>query len=424
MGLSLAHRQIHLNFFIFFFYMESKLCEILGKETETTKNYFKNFSDFTYLSKNAPRIGCGISLNGFIKELTFENKEGLEAKAVIKTSKTCKSEYVPDNLIYEGFVGKYLNKMSLRYPCFLETYGIFCYDLTSTAYDLMTNYEDLDIDILKSGLILKEEITIDDLKFSIENPTVFSVIIQHIKNADTIVEKNMNLEFLEFDLIYVLFQIYAPLVWLADEFTHYDLHHENVLIYEQENNSYVEYHYHLNDTEIVSFKSKYVAKIIDCGRCYFNDKDNDNDSFYGSSEKIYNELCKLINNDNDMIKKSGLKLFFGENSKYFIDIKKNNKSHQLRLLKMVSRMTKYRLDIMPPHLKQMLSKIVYDEKHGTKEMLESGLPEKINNIMDAFVELTDIVKNTIYVDKNNKRYENLIKLGDLHIYSDGRHMSL
>ena len=81
--------------------------------------------------------------------------------------------------------------------------------------------------------------------------------------------------------------------------------------------------------------------------------------------------------------------------------------------------TKYRLDI-----KQMLSKIVYDEKHGTKEMLESGLPEKINNIMDAFVELTDIVKNTIYVDKNNKRYENLIKLGDLHIYSDCRHMSL
>jgi hypothetical protein len=60
--------------------------------------------------------------------------------------------------------------------------------------------------------------------------------------------------------------------------------------------------------------------------------------------------------------------------------------------------------------------------HGTKENTTSGLPEKINNVTDAYVELERLVMDprTQYINDNT--YEHLTKIGDLHVYDNGRPM--
>jgi hypothetical protein len=56
-----------------------------------------------------------------------------------------------------------------------------------------------------------------------------------------------------------------------------------------------------------------------------------------------------------------------------------------------------------------------------KKLKESG----VQYSTESFLRLIQIVSqnNTIYIDKNNKYYENFTKLGDLHIFSDGRPMN-
>jgi hypothetical protein len=75
-----------------------------------------------------------------------------------------------------------------------------------------------------------------------------------------------------------------PLMCLQNEFTHYDLHSDNILIYEPVIGKYIQYHYFVDGNEI-SFKSKYIVKIIDYGRCYFHDTDTNN------SMNIHEKIC-------------------------------------------------------------------------------------------------------------------------------------
>ena len=44
-----------------------------------------------------------------------------------------------------------------------------------------------------------------------------------------------------------------PLATLSDVFTHYDLHLDNILLYEPIKNGYITYNYHLNSGKIIKF---------------------------------------------------------------------------------------------------------------------------------------------------------------------------
>ena len=384
-------------------HQDSDLDVLLGKEQSLMKGYFNNNTNLDLSIKNAKQLYIGKTI---IKELICKN-EGIKKSAIVKSL----IETSSDNLIYEGLVGKYLNRIGLRYPCFLETYGIYRRDF---------------------GLIHGEEIsiTLDDLKCAAENPLDFFCILQYLNKSETLLDKTIDDDFMRFDLLYALFQVYAPLAFLRNEFTHYDLHYENFLLIEQENNSYIEYHYYLNNGEVVTFKSKYITKIIDYGKCFFNDTENND--FYGSSEKIYDELNKLRgavkvppckNTQCDvMFCGGGFGMFY---KKYLVFSKcnKGNQSCDIRLLKMLSQIPKFYLSNLPDILKNMLKKILYNSKYETEEIIESGLPNSINNVLDAFIELKSIIKDHIIVSENNKYYENLNKLGDLHIYENGKYMN-
>ena len=395
---------------------DSGVCIAFGKESLVIKKHFKDFSDFSYLSADAKTIGSE-SANGFVKELTYTN-EGYVANAILKSSK----KNTADNLLYEGLVGNFLNRMGLIYPCFLETYGTYKYS-QDVAYFMMKISKNSPPGILETGLTLIKDITKDDLKMACITPVAIAALTQHLKDAKSLRDCLSVNTFLYYDLTTTLFQIYQTLSKLGDNFTHYDLHLSNILLYEPVKGHCIEYHYHLAD-KVISFKSKFITKIIDYGRCYFNDVENH--SFTGNSKKIYDELCK-IKECAKCGNNSGFQ-WLEYNKKnpandYYISSQILNKSHDLLPLKRIRKLPKHLLDNMPSDLTQMLKKVVFSGVYGTKELKTSGLPSKINNVDDAAIVLSNIVSSNFFISENTRRYNIYTKLGDLHVYNDGRPMN-
>jgi hypothetical protein len=426
---------------------DADVCMAFGTEADKIKKHFDNFDNFDLIRKPAKRIG-EVSANGFVKDLTYE-KDGYSANAILKSSASERA----DNLLYEGLVGRFLNKVGKQYPCFVETYGIYNYDPTEPAYIEMKTQKLSDPMVLKAGLTKIPVIHPVHLNNACEHSRYMAVLIQHLNDAKTINELLSNDEFIAHDLLNVLYQVYMPLAMLSNDFTHYDLHYKNVLLYEPVKGKYIHYHYHMPDYVtggpdiIVSFKCKYIAKIIDYGRCYFNDKENT--SFTGSSRGIYTEVCaqkECVNCGNKQgfrwLEKPKLKKQLATNS--FICSQIANQSHDLRLLYMVYYELKRRFKTAVAHylILRVLDKINYgigitlnkDEKaemkrnpnnwiyYGTQEVIASDLPRKINNVTDAYSEIERLVTNAWFQSSNDMFYAPLTKLGDLHIYDDGSPM--
>jgi hypothetical protein len=255
-------------------------------------------------------------------------------------------------------------------------------------------------------------------------PSQMAVMIQHIKDASTLNKMFLKPLFIERDLLNVLYQIYMPLATLANTFTHYDLHLNNVLIYEPVKGKYIQYKYLLNDGSVVEFKSSYIAKIIDYGRSFF--EDNSETGINRSSKSVYDTICQLE------VCEPGCGRFVGYDklapesfpgSFYFISGIKRNISHDLRLLYNLINRSFQKIN---PSLYNLAQKITYgvglkkDKQYGTKENIKSGLPNKIFNVVDAHIELKNMVKNNVL--KNNNDYQNKELLGTFNIYQNGREM--
>jgi hypothetical protein len=188
---------------------------------------------------------------------------------------------------------------------------------------------------------------------------------------------------------------------LSKVFTHYDLHANNVLVYEPVNGSYIEYHYHIGSEEII-FKSRYIAKIIDYGRCYFNP---------GFNPTLYTEC---VNNP------SSLESFAIDNP---YNSAKRNMSHDLRLINFIK--TNFSSTVwisqMPPIIFGQGMNKGY-EHFGTEENETKGYPAQINNVTDAFLWLKDTVTNQTQLTANETHYNGMTELGKLYIFDDGRNM--
>ena len=131
-----------------------------------------------------------------------------------------------------------------------------------------------------------------------------------------------------------------PLTMLSEQFTHYDLHLQNVLVYTPIENKYIHYHYHMYGYS-VDFKSKYIVKIIDYGRAYFNDNGRD-------SLDIYEHVC---NSKDCGGMKCGIDYGYANliperyiGSRNHITSYKPNISHDLRILHQIR---KYYYNIYP-----------------------------------------------------------------------------
>jgi hypothetical protein len=387
---------------------DSGVCIAFGKEENKIKQFFDNFVDFNWAISRR-RIGAP-SVNGFVYEITYERDNYL-AHAVLKSSTKASA----DNLSYEYFVGKIINKHFIkRFPCFVETYGMYQYKF-EPSYETMknnTNAESLQY-ILK---LYPDNVR---TKRACEFSKYLSLLTQNISNASTLksmltVEagKRTNAEckmFAQNDLAGCLYQLYFALNVVRDFFTHYDLHYQNVLIFEPVVNKYIHYNYVGRNGSVCSFKSKYIVKMIDYGRSFILDHSNLNGSM-----TEYTKVCaepKCITTCGDRV---GYAWLDPDPNDVHINSTKKNNTKDLWLLAIMGRpeMIKHFL----PELHMLLKKVAYNDG---AENLTVGYPHAINNVSDAERCLRDLINAPAQVQRNNALYDAVpyTKLGDLNIRS-------
>jgi hypothetical protein len=387
---------------------DSSVCIAFGKQSDDIKQFFDNYHTFKYLNGPLKRIGK-VSVNGFVFELNY-SRLNYNSYAVLK----CATKPDSDNLYYEYLVGLYVNKLNKRFPCFVETYDSYLYANTIT-YEYFKTNNSIEPEKMKNAFYP----TPVDYRTSCIYPSEIAILVQHIKDANTLYDMAKNKDFAKDELICALYQIYSALSYNSDTFTHYDLHGENVLIYEPRKGAYITYHYHFPGGDVVSFDSRYIAKIIDYGRCYFNDKEGKMDSL-----KIHKKICNTPNCDPRCGANKGYYWLVDRphNPNNQIASALNNISHDLRLLYTLKNVAHMSLTL------NLFMKLVYNHNHGTPELKASGLPRKVHNVVDAFNVINNIVKTQMAIDV--KKYSTLgyatsgytripmKKMGDLHVYLD------
>lgn len=190
-----------------------------------------------------------------------------------------------DNLQYEYYVGMYINQYILPYlPVFIETYELLRF--IPNGYDILFQIYSRQSNTLSEPLNMILTVEPHKVNFSEDPPveplnepsTNHALLLQDIYESYSFKDMNLmkfnagDIDYFQIDIPSILFQLYYSLDLLLRhptiQFVHKDLHVENIMIYELA--EYIEYHFECG-AEIVQFKSKYVVKIIDYGRCYIAD---------------------------------------------------------------------------------------------------------------------------------------------------------
>jgi hypothetical protein len=394
---------------------DSGVCIAFGKEIKTINKHFGGFVDFSYITSRIKRMGEPSS-NGFINEITYE-RNGYIANSILKSSVRSSA----DNLMFEYIVGQYINKQCKRFPCFVETYALFKYR-NEYVWNHIKNTSVLVSSIMKDSLESIPSVNEESMKLSCTHSKHLAILIQHIKDATSINKMLENFQFIQRDLVNVLYQIYMPLATLANTFTHYDLHKENVLIYEPIKGKYIQYRYILNDGTIVEFKSSYIVKIIDYGRSFFVN----NTGFKRSSKEIYDTICHLDECEPECGKYKGFHTLSPEEtpgSFYYISSSTRNMSHDLRLLNDIIKTRG--VDDYNDYLYEELEKVSYgvglepNKRFGTKERTETGTSQ-ILNVIDAHNALKHLlITRKLFYDE---LYDDMERLGTFTIYESVRPM--
>lgn len=420
---------------------DSGVCIAFGTESDKIKKFFNGFSSFDYVKYPIFRKSQGN--NGFVSEIDY-TRENYNANAILKSSiiKPFDEEYAADqttdNLAYEYIVGQFLNKVGKFYPCFLETYGVFRY-INDAVYTRLEKEKFSTVD-MKNAV---QQMNPQDPSFLADSCLYFDklcILIQHLKHATSLYEI-LTQSFINKELLFVLYQIYMPLAYLADEFTHYDLHAGNVLLYKPRVNGFIEYHYHLSEYSTTSFKSQYLVKIIDYGRCFFYETKEHN------SLALYNALCATQECDETIEatkRRSEYEIKYkmakgtprncgvnngysilppeeSEGSFYFISSQKRNKSHDLRLLFNIKEVfDEFKKMLFNDDIVKFIKNVKYDHEYGTKETESRFGSDTIYNVEDAFEHLNRLVNSEQNKTINASTYSSFEKIGDLHIYTDGR----
>lgn len=379
-------------------------CITFGTQSDQIRELFDEFKIPSPLidEKETKQIGKA-SNNGVIYRLKYQLKD-YNAYTIIKNA----LDEQADNLYYEAVVGWYINTKMRYYPCFVETYDLY---KNNNDRDPKTNLIN-DFNLNKLTALFPESTTELKPKTFKEVDTDFykkiteaKKLIETCKESDTI---SLNIQYLDnvttlFDILLIeipqrkpkyvydmytyLYQVYAPLGMLSDEFTHYDLHVNNVLIYKIDPNKYTKMIYHYPDNTTVEFNTVGIAKIIDYGRCYFKYNDAINSkNFIDTLEKNMNSSPKNSTKPNNP-DECGYVSFSQEFQKYYIDSRTHNKSHDLRLISNVNHIYKQ-------YINQVLFNIEYKEQYGTPEVSENRYTKKgdrIHNVNEMHEELRQML---------------------------------
>ena len=396
-------------------------CLSVGNENNKINEFFNNFTDFEYLNiyynNEKPKpITDSNNINGIIYQLEYTKKDELDhiynVYTILKTEIQSYSHFNnkshkwiiknPDSLLYEYYVGLFLNQYTKIFPCFCETYGIYKSDskktdLFTTITNIKKNLKLIDLDSTKINENFKnygcknKEINIHILIQYINNPKTFNSIHDYIING--------NLNFT--GLLPILYQIYLPLSILGNSFTHYDLHGNNILLQRLNNNNFIKFNYHISSTEIISFNTYYLVKIIDYGRCYF---ELDNDI---NTKKINTELTELRKIRKPSIKSSAeLNIYECPSTSVLI----NNESNLTADFKIFKDFKTFNYKGIPEYFKILLKEL-YSKIEKMSDLTVIKMADFLGNI---------IKNNETFKKENENKNIYINQIGILDVYTDNK----
>lgn len=397
---------------------DSGECMALGKEWKIINRVFNGFVSFDFVT-SIKKIGAN-GANGFIKEIEYTQNQYV-SYAILKSNKTQKS----DNLGYEYWTGQIINQWCSIFPCFVRTYGYYLYDNHTTFTKFKDDKQTIG-DLQNVVLQLKDKDTsIIDWANACKNNQYSVILIEHVKDSQTLeqmVSKKNDETFVNGELLFILLQIYYPLFMLIDIFTHYDLHTANILVYTLPNDTYVNYSFvDPNSGKIITFKTPYIIKIIDYGRCYIYDRVRQI-----STKTIYETVCKISECDN-CGKYLGFLFFKDEMTIPYIDSVNRNMSSDLRCLNYIKYRFGEHIKVNTPlyrkmkgSVKQLFDDLVYSERYGTPPLSTDKSTGKIRNVSDAYERLIRILSDEPErLNTNSHLYNDPAKcIGTLYI--DGK----
>lgn len=403
----------------------SNFCIAFGRENDKINAYFEGFSNFLHLSNKDPNFNLlSNGSNGFVNELIYD-KNGYKSTTILKSALNSES----DSLFYEGYVGlEYVNKLVPYFPCFLETYGLFYNNSDSLRQKLVSfnpsaSKQTMDniIKLMKKSLQtinFNQNTFKSSLSQSCLRNESFCVLVQYVENPISLFNflntKGHDKYSYCVEFPQILFQVYSVLAAIKREFTHYDLHVNNVLLYEVPNGQYIQMIYHNQDNTTTVINTRYIAKIIDYGRC-----------FTKFTKKFYDALCDNRDCTSEGSDQCG-NLNFGynwflksiENDNYFISSVLNNPSHDLRLAFVSNKIPHYSGVLSSVLGTKILNKIHYEDNYGTPAIHK--IKNKIANVSELRTKLKDYLSK-FFVVKMNEDIEKLLgltKLGVMDIYLD------
>jgi hypothetical protein len=422
-----------------------------GREKNRIRNFFDDMK-FKHLDGAVERVGVE-SQNGIVHMLKY-TKESYSTYAIMKSSIYAMS----DLLLYEYIVGKYfINNYVSKYPCFMETYGLFEY---TNMIKSKQHFESVK-DFLNKKKFIKplfwtnpKHISKSDEKRVLDNfgnelekrcklknkeyLLKYAILIEYVKEPITLDEymdmnHSVNIpQFLQ-EVINILLQVYIPLGKLMNSFTHNDLHTKNVLLYKVPNNQYVEMRYYMEERSI-TIRTQYIAKVIDYGRCFFRSDQVPSITYSNQQYRLNSEgitdIIHSVDRDCD-IKPMKDFLFFDKyvgEVNFFISAAIGNISRDMTLVafvysKCVS-MYKKNPNVNAPmesflsYLaekveEEYLGSIMSDKPKTTKEC-EPKRACNVETLRDCLIDF--------YGDMEQFKYDESARLGVMSIYDDGRDM--
>jgi hypothetical protein len=391
------HKKLEL------FYLKSicgdvGICLSLNNHYEEIMDMFDNFFNFDYLINSPKEISRGA--NGIVRLLKYQKTVediSFNSYLTLKIPRTPNS----DNICYEYLVGKLcVNYLCKMFPVFFQTYNL--YELETISMEALTSPtpKSKDASIFSSMNTVRYPEDIDKI---CQKPQSLLLTGQFYDNFISIDEytqkipKNNN-----FDFPFILFQIYYALHNIKDVFTHYDLHTANVGLIKLPDGYHIDYEYETKDSTgnpvLITFKNKYIVKIIDYGKSYFR-----------SLEHPYITSKEIIEN----MKKNGCLNVGDKDDIVYVDSTIKNESHDLELFYHLYDI--YNYDTTP------IPNFLYINPFGTPENKDNLSDGTIRNVTDAHNFLCSFILSTEsdLVALNERSYLDSISLGKLKVYGMG-----
>lgn len=411
------------------------------RDTETFTNLYNYTIDVQSIGVN--------SQNGFIRELTYVTETNNRYKIILKNAAHAEA----DSLLYEYLVGLCINEFAKYFPCFPKTYMVGMYyairdyntfkDIkglrkipnTFNTYITKLNTSDLS-SAIRQGCENNEYLCIFTQYIPIEYSFHQFMISMCQPNTNIIANKySIRLN----KLAAILHIIYAVLSSLANYFTHYDLHHQNLVLVKSPDGHYINIRTHLENGQIIEYKTNYMPVFIDFGHSFVDCKNLN--AMLNNSDDIIKTVCRNdeynpIKSQSKCLSECGNETGYNWNptferstgtfhlqtaDQFYIDPSRHNISHDIILLFDIQKNYDFSLVANVGYIGTslvsnfLLSKFLLPyTQYGSRENLNMNI-DHVYNVHSAFTLINNIVADPRFNIDNDRLYvgQNLYKTIDI-----------